>query len=193
MHAPLGSDRDIWIQTLHDVSWPDNRHIRANGFYLLLTDPLSTQASALRIGVSSSSRYVDEALDVWRVLYGLGDGDGHADVGLLELLILFVEDMGADAGDGNVRALKCESDLFLISHVLEFDIGLIAEIRRRLDFLEPVIPRSGQLTVREDNLGANTSQRTRCGHTKRTRAAKDCRVDAAVRVALAFFIDVEAL
>ena len=93
MHAPLGSDRDIWIQTLHDVSWPDNRHIRANGFYLLLTDPLSTQASALRIGVSSSSRYVDEALDVWRVLYGFGDGDRHTDVGFLELLILFIEDV----------------------------------------------------------------------------------------------------
>ena len=129
MHAPLGSDRDIWIQTLHDVSWPDNRHIRANGFYLLLTDPLSTQASALRIGVSSSSRYVDEALDIWRVLYGFGDGDGHADVGFLELLIFFVEDVGADARDGNVRTLKGKSNLFLIGHVLQFEIGLIAEIR----------------------------------------------------------------
>ena len=152
VHAPLGSDRDIWIQTLHDVSWPDNRHIRANGFYLLLTDPLSTQAPALRIGVSSSSRYVDEALDIWRVLYGFGDSHGHADVSFLELLILFVEDMGADAGDGNVRALKSESDLFFISHVLEFEIGLKAEIRRRLDFLEPVIPHSGHLAVGEDDL-----------------------------------------
>ena len=152
VHAPLGGDVDIWIQTLHDVSWSDNGHIGANGFYLLLTDPLSTQAPALRIGVSSSSRYVDEALDIWRVLYGFGDGHGHADVCFLELLILFVEDMRADAGDGNVRALKCESDLFFISHVLEFEIGLIAEIRRRLDFLEPVIPDSGHLAVRENDL-----------------------------------------
>ena len=129
VHAPLGSDRDIWIQTLHDVSRSDNGHIWANGFYLLLTNPLSTQASTLRIGVSSSSRYVDEALDIWGVLYGFGDGDGHADVGFLELLIFFVEDVGADARDGNVRTLKGKSNLFLIGHVLQFEIGLIAEIR----------------------------------------------------------------
>ena len=83
----------------------------------------------MRIGVSSSSRYVDEALDIWGVLYGFGDGDGHADVGFLELLIFFVEDVGADARDGNVRTLKGESNLFLIGHVLQFEIGLIAEIR----------------------------------------------------------------
>ena len=82
----------------------------------------------MRIGVSSSSRYVDEALDVWRVLYGFGDGDGHTDVGFLKLLILFIEDVRSDTGDDNVCVLHGEGNFFLISHVLEFEICLVAEI-----------------------------------------------------------------
>ena len=101
--------------------------------------------------------------------------------------------MGADTGDGNVGVLKGEGHLLLIGHVLEFEVGLIAEIRRRLDLLEPVVPRTGLLTIGEDDLGADTCQGARRRHTEGTRCTENGRVDPAVRVALAFIIDMQAL
>ena len=148
VHAPLGCDCNIWIQTIHHKRWSQDGYIRANCLHLLLSDPLGTKASALRVWVRTSSRNVDEALDLWRVLDSLCDGNGHTNIRFLKLLLLLVEDMRTDARDRHVRVLQREGDLFLISHILQLEIGLVTQVSRSLDLFEPIVPRARHFTVR---------------------------------------------
>ncbi len=102
VHAPLGSDRRVRVQSLHNVSRSKDSDIWADSFDLLLTNPLGSQTLALRVRIGTSGRDVDEALNLGRVLDCLGNSHGHTNVSLLKVLLLLVEDVGADAGNGNV-------------------------------------------------------------------------------------------
>lgn len=166
VHTPLGSNSRIRVETLNDVGGAKNGNIRADSLDFLLTDPLGSKTLALGVGVSTGGRHIDKALDLRGVSDSLSNGHRDADVGLLEVLLLLVEDVGADARDGDVGCLEGELDFLLVSHILKLKIVLIAQIGRGLDLLEPVVPTTGHLTVGKGDLGTDTGKRTRSGDTK---------------------------
>ena len=101
--------------------------------------------------------------------------------------------MRANARDCNIGALKRKRNFLLVCHVLQFEVGFIAQVSRSFDLLEPIVPLAGHFTVRQDNLGADTSERTGCGDTQSTGCSKDGGVDSTVGVAGAFIIDMQSL
>ena len=147
MHAPLGSDRCVRVDTLNHVSGSNDGDIGADSLDFLLTDPLSAQTLALRVGISTGGGYIDEAFDLWGILDSLGHGNGDADVSLLKVLLLSVEDMRANARNDNIRRLHGKSHLFFIGHILQLDVGFVSKISRSFDLLEPIVPLTCHLTV----------------------------------------------
>lgn len=102
VHAPLSRNRYVRVQAVYHVCWSQDGHIGADCLDLLLTNPLGAETSALRVRVRTGCGNIDEALDLRRVLDSLRDSHWHTDVGFLELTLLLVENMGADAGNCNV-------------------------------------------------------------------------------------------
>ena len=105
------------------------------------------RGAARAVGISTGGGHIDEAFDLWRILDSLGHGNGDADVSLLKVLLLSVEDMRANAGNDNIRRLHGKSHLFFIGHILQLDVGFVSKISRSFDLLEPIVPLTCQLTV----------------------------------------------
>ena len=89
--------------------------------------------------------------------------------------------------------MEGKGDFFLIGHVLQLEVSLVAQISGGLDLFEPIVPRACHFSVRKHDLGADASQRACCDDTKRTGSTENCGVDAAVGVASAFVIDMKSL
>ena len=128
-----------------------------------------------------------------RVLDGFSDGHWHANVRLFKLILLLVKDVRSDAGDGNVGVLKGEGNFFLIGHVLQLEVSLVAQISGSLDLFEPIVPSACHFTVGKHDLGTDASKRACRDDAERTGRTEDCGVDAAVGVASALVIDMESL
>lgn len=118
MHTPLSCDGWVLVQKINHVSWSDNRHIGIDCFHLLLSDPLSAQTFRLRIRVSTGSRDVDESLHMARVFDSLCDGHRNADIGIFEVFLLLVVDLGTDAADNNIAIANCVADLPLRGKII---------------------------------------------------------------------------
>ena len=89
--------------------------------------------------------------------------------------------------------MEGKGDFFLVGHVLQLEVSLVAQISGGLDLFEPIVPSACHFTVRKHDLGADTSQRACRRDAKRTGRTKDCGVDAAVGVASALVIDMQSL
>ena len=91
LHAPFGGDSWVLMQQVHDVSRADDCYIRVDSLYFLLSDPLGTQTSGLRVGVSTSCRDINESLYVFAVFGSLRDRHWNSNVGIFKILLLLVE------------------------------------------------------------------------------------------------------
>ena len=89
--------------------------------------------------------------------------------------------------------MEGKGDFFLVGHVLQLEVSLVAQISGGLDLFEPIVPRSCHFTVREHDLGTDASQRACRNDTKRTGRTENCGVDATVGVASALIIDMKSL
>ena len=94
---------------------------------------------------------MDQSLHIWIGGSGLGDGHWDVDIGILEILLLLVVDVRADAVDDGVLVPDHMGQISLASHVIQLHIGLISEIGSNLDLLELPVPEGSLSSIRVDN------------------------------------------
>ena len=123
----------------------------------------------------------------------LSDCSWHSDVGLLELRLLLMVDLGSDAVDNYILVSNDVAQLLLVGKVVELDIGFVAQIGSWLDFFEFVVPDSASASVRVDDRRTHSGQHRADRHSKDSRSTKDGGVDARKTVPAALVVDMEPL
>jgi len=140
VHAPLGGEGWILMKQVHHVCWTQDGHIWADSLDLLLTNPLGAKTLGLRVGIGTSCGDVDESLDFVRVLDSFGNGHWDSNVRVLEVLLLLVENLRADATDDNIRVTDSVLNFSLRGEIIESDEALVTQISCGLQFLKTVVP-----------------------------------------------------
>ena len=126
LNTPLGSDVSVWVDVVHHHGWSQDSHVWECLFDLLLTNPLGPQSHALGVWIGSSGRDVDEPLHIWVSSRDSSDGPWDINVSILELLLLLVVDMGANARNNSVLVSDNVLDVVLIGHVSQLDVSFIS-------------------------------------------------------------------
>ena len=99
LHSPLSSNGKIRVEDVEDVGRSEDGNIWEDLLDLLLSNPLGSKSSAVRVGVCSSSRKVNESLDLLAILGCLSNSHRHLDVGLFKVAVFLRPNVAADARD----------------------------------------------------------------------------------------------
>lgn len=193
LHAPPSSDGRSWIDIIEHVGWSQNRHIWECFLDLLLTDPLGSEASGLRVGISTSSRNMNQSFHVWISSACLGNGDWDSDVGVLEVRQLGGVHLRSNAVDDGVLGSDNVGQVSLASEILEVHVGLIAEIGGWLNLLECIVPYRVCSSIRINDRRSNGGKFGADGHTKNARGTKDGGIDTRDRVSTSLIVHMESL